>query len=63
MGFDSSVVALVYIIGVIGDLAYLYYNIAKTRNLISAARAIASVFIFLIALVLMTVLAYGFVTG
>lgn len=63
MGFPAGVVILVLIIGVIGDFAYLYLKIAKTRDLKTGAEAMAAVLIWLVALILMVVLASGFIAA
>jgi hypothetical protein len=63
MGFPAGPVILILVIGLIGDFAYLYLKIAKTRDLKSGAEAIAAVFIWLVALILMVVLANGLITA
>jgi len=63
MGFPAEAVVLVLFLGIMGDCAYLYFKIAKARNLESGAEAVAGVFIWLLALIIMVVLANGLITA
>lgn len=60
---SPSVVLLVLVLGMIGDFAYLYFKVAKVKDLISGGEAIAGVLIFLIAMIIMWGIAYGLVTA
>jgi len=59
---DPSTVLLCLVICMIFDFAYLYFKIAKTRDLASGGEAIKGVFVFLTALLIMWAIAYGLLT-
>lgn len=59
---DPSTVLLCLTVCMIFDFAYLYFKIAKARDLASGAEAVKGVFVFLIALILMWAIAYGILT-
>lgn len=59
--FDPATVLLCLIIGVIFDFAYLYYKIAKAKDLASGAEALTGVFVFILALIIMWAIAYAFI--
>lgn len=61
--FPPSVVLLVLVLGMIGDFAYLYFKVAKVKNLISGGEAIAGVLIFLVVMVILWGIAYGLVSA
>jgi hypothetical protein len=59
--FPAPAVMFFACLGIIGDFAYLYFKVARIRNIVTAGEAAAGVIIWLMALFLIVALAGAFI--
>lgn len=61
--FDPIMILFLLFICMLLDLYYLYYKVAKTRGFASGAEALKGVFVFIIVLIIIWAVGYGFITA
>lgn len=61
--FDPAPVILGLLVCMTFAFSYLYYKIARVRDLVSGGEAIKGVFIFILAMIIMWAIAYGIISA